>query len=138
MQNNPLALGLIVGGIVLVLVAVILYFLVFRKMIKSACERGKANRAERRVKQEKSTNLASNVFGERNAETQSKVDARNQEIQEIEAERKRQEKAKEMEKFSMHVQQNKFGSILAREGIEKPTVAIIEPEEEKSMKKTKK
>jgi len=63
--NNPLAFGLIIGGVVLVAVALILYFFVFRARINSGMNNQKAKKADKADRYEKSTNMASSIFQER-------------------------------------------------------------------------
>lgn len=60
--NDPLAIILIVAGFVLIAVALILYFLVFRKKIKSKIEKSSAVRAEKKKKDDDAKNFASGVF----------------------------------------------------------------------------
>jgi len=68
--NNPLALGLIVGGIVVIAVAVILYFLVFKTKIAACVEKQKANKAANNERYEKSSNLAADIFQEKKSDEQ--------------------------------------------------------------------
>jgi len=68
--NNPLAWGLIIGGIILVAVAVILYFFVFRARINKGIENQKAKKADKADKYEKSTSMAANMFQERQNEAE--------------------------------------------------------------------
>ncbi|MCL2570204.1 MAG: hypothetical protein FWE16_03275 [Firmicutes bacterium] len=63
--NNPVLFGLLIGGIVLVAVGLILYFLVFKKRISKGLDARKANKALKREKYAESTSLAASVFQER-------------------------------------------------------------------------
>ena len=73
--NNPLAFGLIIGGVILVAVAVILYVLVFRAKINQGIEGHKAKKAEKSEKYDKSVNMAASMFQEREtADQQNKAD----------------------------------------------------------------
>ena len=68
--NNPLAFGLIIGGIIIVAVAVILYVLVFRAKINKSVENFEARKAAKEEKYNKSVSMAAEIFGERQAEEQ--------------------------------------------------------------------
>jgi len=62
--NNPVGLTLLIAGIVLIAVAVILYFLVFKKKIDAKIKTNKVARGEKEVKDAKAQTLAGNVFKE--------------------------------------------------------------------------
>lgn len=60
--NDPLAVILIAAGIILVAVALILYFLVFRQKIKVSAEKHSAERAEKKKKEAEQKSIVSNAF----------------------------------------------------------------------------
>lgn len=66
--NNPIVLTLIVLAVVLIAVGLILYFLVFRKKIKSAVEKNKEKRVKLEQENESAVNLAAGIFANKDTE----------------------------------------------------------------------
>ena len=65
---DPLVFGLIMGGVALVAVAVILYFLVFKKKIQDGVDKGREKRAAKEAVRAKNTSMAGDMFAERERE----------------------------------------------------------------------
>jgi len=97
--NNPVLFGLIIGAIIIVAVALILYFLVFKVRINRALQNQKAKRADKADKYEKSTNMAAEAFKDRDAvavkESNSGI---NRIISESKSRMKKTEKPEKVEK----------------------------------------
>ena len=70
--NDPVGLTLIIGGIVLVAVAVILYFFVFKKKINAKVAENKVNKEQKAVKDAKAQGLAGSVFKEEDEHQEKK------------------------------------------------------------------
>lgn len=60
--NDPVALSLIVGGIVLVAVGLILYFFVFRKKVKAAVADNQVKKAKKTAADNKAKDSVASVF----------------------------------------------------------------------------
>ena len=71
--NNPIALTIIIASIVIVAVAIILYFFVFRKKVKAKVADNQVKREQKAVKTAKSQALAGDVFKEEEAKEDRKL-----------------------------------------------------------------
>jgi len=65
--TTPMIFGFAVGGAMLVAIGLVLYFLIFRHMIKRRRDENRAKRADANEKYTASTSMASSVFEERQA-----------------------------------------------------------------------
>ena len=113
LANDPLALGLIVGGIIFIAISCILYIFFFRKMIAGAVAGRKKKKEERQKKLSQSNELVSGIFEDRHKEEEMKlkesfrkpevdvdgmIGVRNNKHLTAEQEKKRKKKEKEEEK----------------------------------------
>ena len=70
---GPLEIGLIVGGVTLVAVAVILYFLVFKNMIARGNQKRRENNTKKATERLRSTSMASDLFQQQQQEQEEKA-----------------------------------------------------------------
>ena len=63
-SDDPLAFGLLIAAIIVVAVAVILYFLVFRKKIKAKVQENKIEKESQQKTDSQAQDIVSNVFKE--------------------------------------------------------------------------
>lgn len=84
MFNNPWHYVLLIGGIVLVAVVLILYFVVFRERFKNAMSAGKDKKTKKQASIENSQSLASNMF----KEEQEKAAVQKEQLSDAEVEAK--------------------------------------------------
>ena len=71
--NDPVGLTLLIFGIVVVAVAIILYFFVFKKKIDAKLADNKVKRAQNEVKDAKAQTLAGDVFKEEEQRVNKKM-----------------------------------------------------------------